>query len=97
MHAGGDRAEAPHHLADLVIWNFTATDISESDFSWWGDPNFNFLPPVIAGFNGPVTFPEEQAVIMDSGHIESLFETQMANRLGYLPDWIYELKSKLNN
>lgn len=96
MHAGGERSEAPHHLADLVIWNFKATEIGESEFSWWGDPNFSFLPPVIAGFDGAVSFQESQADIIDNEGIESLFEYQMANRLGFVPDWINELKESLN-
>lgn len=91
-HAGGDAKEVPHHLSDLVIWNFTATAVGHSDFTWWGDKNWMFLPPVIAGFNGPATFPDEEAHLIDTGGIESLFEFQLADRLGYLPDWIEELK-----
>jgi hypothetical protein len=92
FHAGGDKTEAPHHLADLVIWNFSATTIGESNFSWWGDPNHNFLPPVISGFNGAVTF-ENAIVINDSYDGESLFENQLKKRLGFVPGWLLELKN----
>lgn len=92
-HMGGNYYEAPHHLADLVIWNFTATTVGESSFSWWDSPSWRFLPPVVAGFDGGVIFPTEQAVIIETGGVESLFEYQLQNRLGYLPDWITEIKN----
>lgn len=92
-HMGGSYYEAPHHLADLVIWNFTATQISESNFLWWDSASWRFLPPVIAGFNGAVTFPENQAKILETDGIESIFEYQLASRLGYIPGWILEIKN----
>lgn len=92
-HMGGNHYEAPHHLSDLVIWSFKATDISETDFPWWDTPSWRFLPPIIAGFEGNVNFTQDQAIIIDTEGIESLFEHQLQNRLGHIPAWITELKT----
>lgn len=92
-HMGGNHNEAPHHLSDLVIWNFKATEISETDFPWWDTPSWKFLPPVIAGFEGNVHFPLDQATITDTEGIGSLFEHQLQKRLGHIPGWITELKT----
>lgn len=91
-HMGGNNYDGPHHLADLVIWNFTATKIGDSYFSWWDNGSWRFLPPVIAGFKGGVTFPEDQAYVIDTGGVESLFESQLVERLGTLPAWLDDLK-----
>ena len=91
-HMGGNNYEAPHHLSDLVIWNFTATKTDGGEFAWWDNGSWRFLPPVIAGFKGGVTFPENQAYIIDTGGVESLFESQLTDRLGTLPDWLEKLK-----
>lgn len=93
-HAGGNANEVPHHLSDLVIWNFTASKVGESNYMWWSDHNHMFLPPVISGFNGAVTFTEGDAtVINDIYDGESLFENQLQKRLGYVPAWLNELKN----
>ena len=91
-HMGGNNYEAPHHLSDLVIWNFTATKIDGGEFTWWDNGSWRFLPPVIAGFKGGVTFPTDQAKVVDPCGVESLFEYQLENRLGTLPAWLEELK-----
>lgn len=102
-HMGGNANEAPHHLADLTIWNFYATECSAVNFSWWETGSWRFLPPVIVGFRSAdgVTFNSEE-VICDLYHgtvpaAESLYEYQLERRLGYLPQWINELKSYTNN
>ena len=92
-HMGGSYYEAPHHLSDLVIWNFTATKVGTSNFQWWDNASWRFLPPVIAGFKGDVSFDETQTILIDNEGIISLFEQQLYTRLGYLPTWITELKS----
>ena len=101
-HMGGSANQAPHHLADLTIWNFEATKISESgEFQWWDQSVtwWRFLPPVIVGFRSPngLTFDPSQ-VVADELHgqipsSESLFETQLQARLGYVPSWLNSLKT----
>ena len=100
-HQGGDSNLAPNHLADLTIWNFTATKVSETDFRWWGtesEPWWKFLPPIIVGFQSatPVTFSTDDTKAIsfhnETPDPESLYEAQLKNRLGYVPAWLNELK-----
>ena len=92
-HQGGDSDQVPHHLSDLVIWNFTATQASETtDFLWWDKSItwWKFLPPVIGGFQpeGMVKFVKNGYYDIDTEDITSLFEYQLKSRLGMLPSWI---------
>lgn len=98
-HQGGDSDQVPHHLSDLVIWNFYATSASDSgNFMWWDDSVtwWKFLPPYIGGFKpeGMVNFAEGQYIKMDIGDVESLFTKQLSERLGGLPTWITEIDYK---
>lgn len=103
-HQGGNANEAPHHLADLVLWNFEATTVgANSSFLWW-DPSITYwrlLPPVIVGMTSsePVTFPQEEVKCISLGvkaSPESLYESQLSSR-GYAPTWINEVKTYINN
>ncbi len=92
-HQGGDSDQVPHHLADLVIWNFTATLTSEStSFQWWDKSVtwWKFLPPVIGRFQPEesIKFVKNQYYEIDTEGAESLFEYQLKSRLGALPSWI---------
>ena len=97
-HMGGNAYEAPHHLADLTIWNFYATKGS-GEFRWWDTGSWRFLPPFIVGFQSAegMTFrPEEVACDIMHGQTptpESLYEFQLEKRLGAVPTWINELKN----
>ena len=99
-HQGGDSNLAPHHLADLTIWNFKATSAGESgEFPWWGtEAWWKFLPPVIVGFQSEtnITFSEEQtlsvSMMNETPSPESLYEAQLKHRLGYIPAWLNTLK-----
>jgi hypothetical protein len=98
-HQGGDSDQVPHHLSDLVIWNFTATQASENaGFLWWDDNVlwWKFLPPVIGGFKpeGVVEFASDGYYDIDTDGIESLFEHQLKVRLGALPSWINTITNK---
>ena len=66
--------------------------IDGGEFTWWDNGSWRFLPPVIAGFKGGVTFPTDQAKVVDPCGVESLFESQLTDRLGTLPDWLEKLK-----
>ena len=99
-HMGGNANEAPHHLADLTIWNFKATAGEPGEFLWWNEnrTDWRFLKPLIYGFQSAgITFPAEQ-VLVDLQHgmpvePESLYENQLQFRLGALPEWINEIKT----
>ena len=99
-HMGGNANEAPHHLADLTIWNFKATSGNAGEFLWWNEArtDWRFLKPLIYGFQSEgITFPAEQ-VIIDMQHgmqtePESLYENQLRFRLGVLPEWINEINT----
>lgn len=95
-HAGGDAALGPNHLADLVLWNYRATSGS-GRFDLW-QRNNRFLMPIIAGFQGGVTFSAGQ-VTADESHgravePQSLYEAQLILRLGALPQWLQQLKEQ---
>lgn len=103
-YQGGNANEAPHHLADLVLWNFVATKTpGYGTFIWW-NPNITYwrlLPPVIVGFQSkdPVSFIEDSLTEISHGakvSPESLYESQLSAR-GYAPQWINEVKSYINN
>ena len=97
---GGDANQVPNHLADLTIWNFEATTTSNaSNWSWWDHTSkwWKFLPPTIVGFHGsPVAFDQSQTKLDYSNGIpvspESLYEAQLADRLGAVPAWLNNLK-----
>ena len=102
---GGDDAQMPNHMSDLVIWNFNNTtdfDYEGMDaFIWWdtGSRWWKILPPVIVGFHGnPIRFDEssEQVKYIESNGNPvspgSLYEAQLEHRLGYVPGWLTALK-----
>lgn len=101
---GGDTDQLPHHLDDLVIWNFNATGQDGSGltdyagFTWWDASGWKFLPPVIVGFQSDfdVIFSAEQTKVISTQGMEaepqSLYEAQLRHRLGAVPAWINTLK-----
>ncbi len=95
-HAGGDIASSPNHLSDLVLWNYKETDGAETGFNLWTRNN-RYLKPIIAGFHGAGTTFLPDQVTADESHgtavyPESLYEAQLTERLGALPDWLQQLK-----
>ncbi len=96
---GGDAAQVPNHLADLVVWNFESTTPQATAFIFWdhGSRWWKFIPPVIVGFHGePTTFESSQVQAeLSNGtpfFIESLYEHQLKARLGAVPAWLQSLK-----
>ena len=96
---GGDEAQVPNHLDDLVLWNFESTTTQSGTFIWWDHASkwWKFLPPVIVGIHGqPVTFDQSQIKLESSNGIpvdpESLYEAQLRLRLGAVPTWLNSLK-----
>lgn len=103
-HQGGDAVQAPNHLDDLVIWNFSASGAGSAgtsdyaDFLWWESTWWKFLPPVIVGFRSDVevAFNAGQTKVISSPGVhvgpESLYEAQLKHRLGAVPAWLEMLK-----
>ena len=98
-HAGGAPQCNPNHLADLVFWNYKETDEGSQNFDFWAQKStfWKFLPPIIVGFHGAgTTFDASQVQYEESNgkpvNPESLYEAQLQLRLGYLPQWIQDLK-----
>jgi hypothetical protein len=95
-HSGGDEAAAPNHLRDLVLWNFDETDSGEQNFNLW-QRNTRWVMPVIVGHHGSTTTFISTQVTIDEGNGTvmqplSLYEAQLENRLGVIPQWINDLK-----
>lgn len=102
--AGGDENEVPNHLGDLTLWNLnvTGTDSHASNFAWWSDSDtwWKIFPPIVVGTHGmnvkfsgkeqqQVTYEESTGMKVSP---ESLYETQLRERLGYVPGWLNALK-----
>ena len=87
----------PHHLRRLVFWNYNhGGDVAHYDF-WQG--YLKFLHPIIVGFHGnPATFNESDLEVLESNGEavtpESLFEAQLALRLGSVPAWVNDLRTE---
>ncbi len=101
---GGAISNNPNHLNDLVFWNYCETDEAETEFDFWPSTTqyFRFLPPVIVGFHGAGTTFKSSTVAYEEStgaavEPESLFEAQLKLRLGKLPEWIVELRSKVKS
>lgn len=94
--SGGPLIGMPNHMRGLTLWNFERTGGVESEFNFWRqDPNARdrFLDPIIVGFHGqPTAFAEESLGCMESlgapVEPESLFEAQLALRLGAAPAFL---------
>ncbi len=96
---GGDTAQLPNHLSDLVIWNFNSTTPFAGSWNWWAGSSagWKFLPPIIVGFYGEACQFVPSQTLVDEAHgtrvdPESLFEAQIKQRLGYVPAWLNEIK-----
>ena len=96
MHQGGDKNQLPNHLADLIIWNFEATSVDNSTWDWWtSGHSWKFLPVTVVGFHGAsCSFTGGKCDISNGAAVfpESLYEQQLQERLGYMPQWLEKLK-----
>ncbi|MGI6794016.1 DUF4955 domain-containing protein [Bacteroides sp. KG68] len=94
-HAGGDQAAAPNHLRELVLWNYVNIG-SGGKFDLWVRNN-RFHLPLVIGFQGSaIEFQPNQVKVNEHPGVpvypESLYEAQLQERLGYIPQWLQELK-----
>ena len=94
-HAGGDPASAPNHLRELVLWNYVNKNGSGA-FDLWSRNNRFYLPLFVGFSGGRISFNDKQVTVNEnqgsSVYPESLYEAQLKLRLGYVPDWLLELK-----
>ncbi|VGO14176.1 hypothetical protein PDESU_02735 [Pontiella desulfatans] len=91
---GGGAVKSPMHDKGLTFWNWSNTEAGSYDFWPLGSNYGYFLFPTIAGLHGePATFSDVETDILaleSNGtklEPESLFEAQLALRLGGLPQW----------
>lgn len=102
---GGNYKNEPHHLKGLTIWNYkrVGKPVKNYDFwklsgkgMYWG---FSVVNPIIVGLHGS----ETTFVEMNVGYVESLgkpvlpaslYEAQLAQRIGKLPKWIDQSKEE---
>ncbi len=98
IRSSGGLRDSPQHLRDLVIWNFRNTSDKFESYDFWKRGVSNrFVKPVIVGFHGnPAEFNLATVGVMESygAPVEpaSLYEAQLALRLGKLPAWVEEAK-----
>lgn len=95
--SGGPTAGLPHHLRHWVLWNFKYQGNMNWNYDFWGPKKDKFVMPIIVGFHGtPVKFNEKRLELLESHGTpvkpESLWEAQLALRLGGLPEWVEKAK-----
>ncbi len=97
---GGAIASLPNHLQNLILWNYTATNVEEyPNYEFWDTNNvwLKIPMPTVAGFKSESTkFNLQQLRAFEAigGYTtpESLYEAQLELRLGKLPQWINDVK-----
>jgi len=104
-NSGGPGSSFPNHLRWIVFWNYSydGTDKEPIDF-WEYSKNgiAKFVKPLFVGLHGkPVSLKEGSLLSNESQgqpvSPESLYEAQLALRLGSLPEWIGAMRSEWNN
>lgn len=102
---GGSTAALPNHLRNMVLWNFNGISYKSTFVKSWrpnSETNFSkFLMPIISGLKGFTMATsanqfqenESQGKQVDE---TSLYEHQLAYRLGSVPNWLSQIdKSKI--
>jgi hypothetical protein len=94
----GGLRDFPQHLRDLTFWNLehraglAAATTPHYDFWRPGKPDRLVLPSVVGLHGAPATFAGEHLALLESNGAAvapaSLFEAQLALRLGAEPAWI---------
>ena len=94
--SGGPAPSFPNHLRWMVFWNFFYDSDDEQPINFWNyvkGKEAKFVKPLFVGLHGkPVTLKEDSVEANECpGSLvtpESLYEAQLALRLGKLPDWV---------
>jgi hypothetical protein len=97
--SGGTLEGQPNHLGQFVLWNFKQVGGPVSGYDFWReDPEKKdrFVKPIVSGLHGETTtFREDSLEALESPGVPvdpaSLFEAQLAHRLGALPQAINDL------
>ncbi|HAI13540.1 MAG TPA: hypothetical protein DCM28_17675 [Phycisphaerales bacterium] len=100
IHSSGGRRSYPQHLRQLMLWNvkMDADKPLHYDF-WMPEKNNVFVMPNIVGMHGsPVTFNMDHVGMVESNGKavlpQSLYEAQLALRLGKLPAWVSDVQQE---
>jgi hypothetical protein len=94
--SGGPAPSFPNHLRWMVFWNFFYDSDDEQPINFWNyvkGKEAKFVKPLFVGLHGkPVTLKEDSVEANECPGApvtpESLYEAQLALRLGKLPDWV---------
>lgn len=97
---GGGTAALPNHLRNMVLWNFMGVSYRADFVKSWrpnSETKFSkFLMPIISGLRGfSMSTAANQFQVNESPGNQvdetSLYEYQLAFRLGSLPTWVTEI------
>jgi len=94
--SGGPAPSFPNHLRWMVFWNFFYDSEDEQPINFWNyvkGKEAKFVKPLFVGLHGkPVKLKEDSVEANECPGApvtpESLYEAQLALRLGKLPDWV---------
>jgi hypothetical protein len=94
--SGGPAPSFPNHLRWMVFWNFFYDSDDEQPINFWNyekGKEAKFVKPLFVGLHGkPVKLKEDSLEANECPGApvtpESLYEAQLALRLGKLPDWV---------
>jgi hypothetical protein len=94
--SGGPAPSFPNHLRWMVFWNFFYDSDDEQPINFWNyvkGKEAKFVKPLFVGLHGkPVKLKEDSVEANECPGSpvapESLYEAQLALRLGKLPDWV---------
>ncbi len=95
---GGGAQEYPSHGKGLCFWNWEVEIPGTEDFWPEGELYGYYMPPVIAGLHGATMDIDNMEVDLEAYESmgskilapESLFEAQLAYRIGSVPAWFTE-------
>lgn len=100
ISSSGGRRDYPQHLRQLMLWNTNMIADKPLAYDFWQPEKSNvFVMPMVVGMHGsPVTFNEEHLALLESNGKavlpESLFEAQLTQRLGKLPQWVSDVQAQ---
>ncbi len=100
ISSSGGRRSYPQHLRNLMLWNVNLQADQPRHYDFWQPEKSNvFMMPMVVGMHGSeVTFNEEHLALLESHGQpvlpESLYESQLALRLGEMPDWIRDVQEQ---
>ena len=100
INSSGGRRSYPQHLRGLMLWNVNMLGDKPQHYDFWQPKSNNvFVMPKIVGMHGSdVTFNKDHVSLVESQGRkvipESLYEAQLALRLGKLPQWVSDVQAE---